>query len=62
MLRGMDVKDIVRRLRKVVNKTEFAKACGVSRATLYRIIDGLDSNPTLHTLQKIEAQLAREPA
>lgn len=53
----MDIKDIVRRLRKVSNITEFAEACGVSRATLYRIIDGLDANPTLHTLQRIEAAL-----
>lgn len=58
----MDIKDIVRRLRKVGNITEFAKACNVSRATLYRLIDGLDSNPTLNTLQKIEAQLDKVKA
>ena len=55
----MDIIDIVRRLRKVDNLTAFAKACGVSRASLYRVIDGY-ANPTLKTLDRIETQLAKE--
>jgi DNA-binding phage protein len=54
----MDVIEVVRRLRKVNNLTAFAKASGVSRASLYRVIDGY-ANPTLKTLQRIEQQLAR---
>ena len=52
----MDIKDLVRRLRKVENMTQFAKESGVSRATLYRVIEGW-ANPTLKTLVMIDAAL-----
>ena len=55
----MDVIDIVRQLRKVDNLTAFAKASGVSRASLYRVIDGY-RNPTLKTLERIETQLRKK--
>lgn len=56
----MDIKDICRRLRLVDNKTAFAKSSGVSRATLYRILEGWP-NPTVGTMLKIEKQLSRRP-
>ncbi len=58
MLRCMDIIDIVRRLRAVPNKTEFAKASRVSRATLYRLLDGW-ANPQMRTLEQIERQLRK---
>jgi DNA-binding phage protein len=59
MLGAMDIKDIVRRLRQFAksgNVTEFAAASRVSRATLYRIMDGW-ANPTMQTLQRVETEL-----
>ena len=56
----MDIKDLIRRLRSVANKSEFAKRSGVSRATLYRLIDGLEINPTMRLLERIEKQLDSE--
>lgn len=54
----MDPIDVVRRLRKVKNLSAFAKGSGVSRASLYRVIDGY-ANPTLRTLEKIERELSK---
>ena len=48
----MDINEILKRLRLVDNKMAFAKASGVSRATLYRILEGWP-NPTVGTMRKI---------
>jgi transcriptional regulator with XRE-family HTH domain len=56
----MDIKDICKRLRALKNKTAFSRASGVGRATLYRVMNERDSNPTLDVLEKIERQLDKE--
>ena len=56
----MDIKDLIRRIRRIENMTAFAKASGVSRATLYRIAEGW-ANPTVGTMLKIEAELDKSP-
>jgi DNA-binding phage protein len=55
----METKEIISRLRDVKDKAAFAKACKLSRATLYRLLDP-DINPTFKTLRKIEKQLEKE--
>jgi predicted transcriptional regulator len=57
----MDINEILKRLRLVDNKMAFAKASGVSRATLYRILEGWP-NPTVGTMRKIEKQLDKPRA
>lgn len=53
------VRELIRRLRRVENLSAFAQASGVSRATLYRIMEGW-ANATIENLCKIEDQLKRE--
>jgi DNA-binding phage protein len=59
MLHRMDIQTIAKGLRALTNMTEFAKRSKVSRATLYRVRNGW-ANPTLDTLRRIEAQLAKQ--
>jgi len=57
----MDIADIMKRLRRVDNLAQFARDSRVSRATLYRMLGGWGQNPTLKTLQQIEAALDMAP-
>ncbi len=54
----MDIKDIAKRLHAVTDKSAFAIASKVSRATIYRIMNGWP-NPEYKTLQLIEKQLVK---
>jgi predicted transcriptional regulator len=55
----VEIESIRTRLLALPNTSDFAKRCGVSRATLYRIINGWP-NPNLKTLERISAELAKE--
>jgi predicted transcriptional regulator len=57
---GMDLPDISRRLRKVKNLSAFSKRHALSRSTLLRLIDGLQTNPTVSTLRKVDEALRKE--
>ena len=56
---GMDLRTVMKGLRKVENVSRFARKSGVSRRTLHRLLAGWD-NPTQITLQKITNQLRRD--
>lgn len=54
----MDIKDILSRLKKIPDKSGFAKSAGISRATMYRLV-GDKPNPDLKTLKAAEKQLLK---
>jgi len=56
----IEIESIRSKLKRVDNKAAFAKRCGVSRATLYRFMNG-EFVPSVETIKSLAVGLQKEP-